>query len=135
MAHKQRTPFTLKSGNKTSFKSMGSTDSPLREPVTLATSLIVAGASAAASAAAAAALAAKKRKEDRRDAAKSRRKEATEKSSEVNLTSETSAIEPSATTENTAKPVVNPESMNVMGGKSAGDGGLSEEEKEKLGTN
>lgn len=135
--------FKLKSGNTTSFKDMGSTGSPLREPVTLATSLIVAGATAAASAATAAALAAKKRGEDKRDKAQLRRKEATEKSSEVNLTSETSAIEPSTTTgdttstatENTAQPVVNPESMTVVGGKSAGDGGLSEEEKEKLGVN
>ena len=32
MAHKQRTPFTLKSGNKTSFKDMGSS-SPLYDVV------------------------------------------------------------------------------------------------------
>jgi hypothetical protein len=30
MAHKQRTPFTLKSGNKTSFKAMGSSPMQIR---------------------------------------------------------------------------------------------------------
>jgi hypothetical protein len=30
MAHRQRTPFTLKSGNKTSFKAMGSSPMQIR---------------------------------------------------------------------------------------------------------
>jgi succinate dehydrogenase/fumarate reductase flavoprotein subunit len=82
MAHRQRTPFTLKSGNKTPFRDMGS--SPLKEPITL----IVSGAIAAASAAASAAAAAKKKREDAKLRAENRASEATKKSGESKFASE-----------------------------------------------